>query len=201
MRKLTLLLLVSILFVTMNVAKAGIYFEPYFGTFVNGEISGETYDERHDLDSDNDTEESVTGNGYGARVGMDFINVAFGIDYMGAGSKSGDTTSTLTNMGAFLAFKIPMFRFWAEYIFSASIKAEDEDGNKIEYGKGSGTKIGVGYTPIPFLSINFEVMNNTFTSLSFEDENGDDVLEANNYDWEDHENKFTTYFLSLSVPI
>jgi hypothetical protein len=201
MRKLTLLLLAAVIFVSVNVANAGIYFEPYFGSLVSGEISGETYDAAYDLDNDNEKTVAVTGSVYGARVGMDFINVAMGLDYM-AGSPSFDgDSSTLTNMGIFFAFKIPMVRFWAEYIFSAKVSSTNDDDETATFDKGTGTKIGVGYSPIPYLSINFEVLSNTFTEVSIEDENGDDILDAANLDWKDHENKLSAYMLSISVPI
>jgi hypothetical protein len=185
----------------MNSAKAGIYFEPYFGSFVGGEMSGETFDEVHDSDPDEPATPKVGGNGYGARIGMDFINVAAGIDYMGANPTVDGDGSTLTNMGLFLAFKIPMFRFWAEYIFSAKLSAVDDDDNQLAWDKGTGTKIGFGYSPVPFFSINLEVISNTYTEFSFENEDGDDILEANNLDWKDHENKLNAYMLSLSIPI
>lgn len=53
-----------------------------------------------------------------------------------------------------------LLRAWVGYSFLDEIKMETTG----KY-KGSGTKIGVGFTGLPFLSINFEYLNEKFTEV------------------------------------
>jgi hypothetical protein len=71
--------------------------------------------------------------------------------------------------GLFLGYEFPiLLRAWGSYFLSSSY--EDEDGpNKSERFSGSGFGLGLGYTALPFVSLNLEVRNfelNTFRDLS-----------------------------------
>lgn len=76
-----------------------------------------------------------------------------------------------------------LVRAWAGYAFMDEVKL-DQSGT---YKGGSGTKLGVGFTGLPFLSINLEYLNEKFTKFN-ETTLGTDL-------------KNDTYILSVSLPL
>ncbi len=130
-------------------AQAGFLIEPFIGYGVSGDYDqGSTY---YDL--------STTM--FGARAGLTMLGFMYGLEYATGSLSVGtspETSGDSTDLGAFVGFEFPiMIRVWATYYFQSSMQFDG--GSKIN---GSGTKLGVGYTGLPFVSINFEMLNRTY---------------------------------------
>jgi hypothetical protein len=141
------LLVVVSLFTAVTLSSpafAGIHLEPYLG-YAKGDITDSAGDEFN-----------TTGMLYGARLGYSVSMLAFGAEYQ-AGSMTAETNpdedAKPSDLGVFVAFDAPVLvRVFATYFFQASTKVGD---TKLE---GTGMKVGLGFTPIPLLSINLEYM-------------------------------------------
>lgn len=131
-------------------ASAGFLVEPYLGYRVgdlestpNGSIAYDT-----------------SGHSIGARLGGTFTMFMAGIDYsMGSLSadqtKGGSTDVDLdtTQLGIFAGIELPvLLRAWATYYVSANF---ENSSNSNEW-KGDGIGLGVGFTGLPFVSLNLE---------------------------------------------
>jgi hypothetical protein len=145
-----------------STSHASIYIEPYVG-----------YEFGH-LDVDEDVTAPVaisinsnltsSGADFGAKLGYSFLLVAVGVDYMGGStsSKYQGTSTTYTNsdIGAFVNVALPLIKVSATYFFS--------DQGKTSNGtlKGSGFKIGAGFTGLPFIAINVDYLNIDYTKVT-----------------------------------
>ncbi len=102
-------------------------------------------------------EEKDPGSGlsYGGRLGWQNLGFQLGLDYLASNlSIDGDDLNT-TEMGAFAGFEFPvLLRVYGGYVFSGTGKNDD-----IEFKNGTGPKVGVGFTFLPFLDINLEWRN------------------------------------------
>jgi hypothetical protein len=141
MKKL-LLALATVL--TASAAHAGFMIEPYVSFAVSGEYKNGS------------TKEDVSHTGFGARLGYGMLGFSFGLDY-GTGSGEIDSSPSVdfdtTDLGLFVAYEFPILvRAYATYILDA--KTEFPGGG--EYS-GGGTKIGIGYTGLPFVVIGVEM--------------------------------------------
>ena len=148
-------------------SKASFLIDPYVG-----------YTLAWDTPSVSGTEIDVTRNGamYGARAGYQFLGFMAGVEYgMGsgmtwdiaaaaaAGVTSSDKSYDSTYMGVFVGYELPiMLRAWATYYFDANW--EFEGGQKVELTTIS---FGVGFTGLPFVSLNAEYRMNTFDTKVF----------------------------------
>lgn len=137
---------------SVSLAHAGVLFEPFVG-FENGS---------YEVGS---SEGDVAGATYGARLGMTTMGFMFGGEYsLTAGKRkpdgaTPDSDADLTDTGVFVGYEFPvMFRIYATYFVSS--KLDDENLND-DY-KGTGTRIGIGYTGLPFIAINVEMINRTY---------------------------------------
>ncbi len=167
MKTIKLLILLFPLIISTS-AKAGILLEPYvgfqFGSLDQNNVSG--------------TQSGQFNNNtmfYGSRLGYQSFGVMFGADFqLGTGSLEVDEPNSLASalgsskesdikvqkIGAFIGYNLPvMFRFWISHFFSAKAELTNNGGyfgdNADEY-KGSETNIGLGWTGLPFLSVNLE---------------------------------------------
>lgn len=146
--------LVLVLFTSS--AWAGIYLEPYVG-YEGGTIKGDVNDSTN---GDTEIDYKAKGATFGGKLGYSLLLFAGGLDYMSGSLKgtSGNTdynddTFKDTDFGAFLQFSVPLlFKLSATYFFDSKAKGD------YTY-KGNGSKIGIGFTMIPFLSINVDVIN------------------------------------------
>lgn len=133
-------------------ANAGLLLEPYFSYKMSGSASFAPG-------------ASITGNELGARVGYDFLGFAVGVDSTLSGKysySSGLTAgSTPKNIGLFASFTFPILvRGYFTYIANAK---ESISGG--EYS-GTGTKIGVQFTGLPFVAIGLETVSLSYKDLS-----------------------------------
>jgi hypothetical protein len=139
---------------TTTVASAGILIEPQVGYILSNKYSGTVGLTSGSLVGSTTGDYKSTGPEYGARVGYQVLGFMTGLNYghsSGKSKNSDGTTDDLksTNIGAFIGYKAPiLFRAWLAYNFSTKTSLDTNDL------KGNSTEIGLGYTGLPFLSIN-----------------------------------------------
>jgi hypothetical protein len=149
MKTLKTLLAVAVLAIGLN-ANAGLYLDPYFGTAISGQW--DDYDDFSNTDM-------------GLRVGWGMLGLSFGVDYRmtniefddAAFSSAAKVDGSL--LAAYVGYEFPiMLRVYGEYIISESLDTDDLGGGT-EFDGASGTILGIGYTGLPFVAINFEMVN------------------------------------------
>lgn len=134
------------LMLTVHTASASLLLEPHVAYNLSGSGDG------------SGTEYDYNGPQIGARVGYQTFGFMAGLDYThGTGDMdlktAGVTTSrdyTTDDVGVFVGYNFPILvRAWATYYFSSEgeIKGLSELSGKT-------TELGVGFTGLPFLSIN-----------------------------------------------
>lgn len=160
-------LLVGLLFIA-STANAGLLVEPYLGF---GFTSG-----------DYDTQDvSTSGTSMGARLGYQMLGVMGGLEYTMSPESDWDfkgSTSTTTyklkrsQLGVFAGYNLPiLLRAWVGYQFSTKAEGTYE-GKDISF-EGSATTLGVGFTGLPFVSLNLE-----YKMFSYDDNKyGDSEIE------------------------
>lgn len=140
-----------------------------------------------------------SGPSFGGRLGYQNFGFQIGLDYLNSNINPDhddfDSNIKMNEWAAFVGFEFPvLLRAYAGYIFSASGQSTKYDvhagaGNqKLELDGGSGMKVGVGFTVLPFLDINFEVRQGTFD---------DNKLGGTSID---NKVKYSTYMLGISLP-
>lgn len=134
-----------------------------------------------------DFDESATGVGYGARLGFQQLGFQLGLDYLSSNLDvdSLDDNLKTTEFGAFIGYRLPVFlRVYAGYIFSGT----GELGNT-DYEDGTGTKLGLGFTGIPFIDLNLE-----YRSVAYDKAKSGSISV-------DTETEYDVIMLSVSLPI
>ena len=138
--------MVSFFYMSEN-ANAGLLIDPYVGI-------GST---ASTLDLATSEKETASSNAVGARLGYSFILLSAGIDYQMMNAKDAlDEDMKMTNTSAFVGVDLPiLLRFWAEYFFSSKLDGDTFDTYDTTFKDGYG--LGIGFTGLPFVSINLEV--------------------------------------------
>lgn len=135
------------------------------------------------------------GIGYGGRLGYQNFGFQLGLDYLSNSIDMNedslyDANFDSSEFGAFVGFEFPVFvRIYVGYIFSANAETKTSSGDKWEFSKGSGYKVGLGFTTIPFIDINLE-----YRAVTYDEH---ETLAAKSKDALD----FSAVLLSLSVPL
>lgn len=158
-------------------ASAGIMIEPYLG-YETGKVK-----------SAGTPDDDYTGTIFGARLGYSMVGLMFGVDYMtGSGtveSTGGDTDIKPADLGVFVGYEFPvMFRAYFSYFFDSKASI---DGATVDF-EGGATRFGVGFTGLPFVSINLEMITRTYDEFS----DGTAI---------DPENTVETFALTISLPL
>lgn len=113
------------------------------------------------LGSDKD-DESIKGLSYGGRLGYQNLGFQLGLDYLASNMDiDGDAFKT-SEFGGFVGFEFPvLFRVYAGYVFSGNgtFETDDED---VKFKGGTGPKVGIGFTVLPFLDLNLEYRKITY---------------------------------------
>ncbi|MCP4913612.1 MAG: outer membrane beta-barrel protein [Oligoflexia bacterium] len=207
-RKLLLLLLLL-----PQLAWAGIHVEPYLGygmTKLEQELQGASYKVA------GTNEEKGSFIEFGGRLGYSMLGLSLGLDYNFTPSaysldrelplpevtEAYDYTSS--NFGVFVGYELPiMFRFYGSYYLSSNLKIDSDtytgDGqdNTGDEFKGKGYNLGVGFTGLPFVSINLE-----YRSISYDERKNVSGGNTINYpSGNDSEVDANTLLLSVSVPL
>ena len=179
--KMKRLTLIFCLFLTLP-ANANFFVEPYAG--MGKSIS----DDIQDLDTSFDSFSFSPGLRVGTMKLLGLISAGGDISYQDStAEEDGGRELSLTRMdyGLFVGANLPiLFRGFAKYIFSSSLDIGD---NKVIGASGYG--LGVGYTGLPFLVLNLEYKNLTWSKVSTDD------VERNS------DGEISEIFLSLSFPI
>lgn len=108
---------------------------------------------------------TTSGVGYGARLGMRYSGIGFGLDYFigsESASQQGQTSDFKpTEYGFFIGFKLSSsWRLYGSYLLSA--KAKIQSNSNQEDFSGSGYKLGVGWSLYPMMDINLELYNRIY---------------------------------------
>lgn len=149
MRKLALAAIVAFSFAA--VPANAFMIEPFIG------LESGDYD-------DGSTTSDFANQNLGLRIGGDTLGFMYGFEYQqGSGtvepSGLADIDVDTTDMGLYVGYELPiMLRAYLTYYFSH--KAEIAGQSDME-GDG-GMKLGVSYTGLPFIVINFEKMTRSF---------------------------------------
>lgn len=133
------------------------------------------------------------GLSYGGRLGYQTGPFQIGADYLQSSidmnSSDFDENADITEWAAFVGMEFPiLLRAYGGYIFSA--EGETEVNNvDVDLEDGTGFKLGVGFTPLPFLDVNLEYRNGTFDEFKA---GGLKVKREVDYE---------AYMLSISLPL
>ena len=184
-----LALLLALVLGFSSVSRADLLIEPVVGYNL-----GFKFDTKFDAPyaSANDSAAATGGGAFGGRLGYQNFGFQLGLDYLKS-SVSGDDFDTAldtSEWAGFIGYEFPiMFRIYAGYIFSGTGDTKDDQTNdKVELTKESGTKIGVGFTGLPFIDINLEYRQASWSQLS-----------TGGVDF-DGEFSYSTIMLGLSAP-
>jgi hypothetical protein len=150
MRNLSLLTVLG-LFLCVNTAKAGFLIEPYIGA---GQF-------KSTIDLANQDEEAASLSATGARLGFGFLGTLYaGIDYSMQSTEVAEETASFTNTAAFIGVDFPILvRGWAKYFMSSTADIDTIDDVELK----DGYAIGLGFTGLPFVSLNLELQNINYT--------------------------------------
>lgn len=178
-----LILLLSLVFISFQV-NAGILIEPYFGTAINSSV-----------DDTNDEGEYASATAYGARLGYQNLGLQLGIDWrnftaeIDMDSQNDDIEYTHNPIYAFIGYEFPvMFRIYAGFAISGEGSGE-LGNNEADYTEMSSNYIGLSYTGLPFIALNFEMVNWGWDTEDFGNNENDSDFEGSHY------------LLSVSLPL
>lgn len=183
-----LCLLLALAFGFVESAKAELHIEPVWGYNLQGKAelpSGKKIDDKSSF--------AGTGMAYGGRLGFTKFGFQVGLDYLHSTLDMDLEEDVLMDEWAgFVGFEFPiLFRIYAGYIFSATATTENKAGDNIEFSKGSGAKVGLGFTPIPLIDINLEYRAGRFGMYEIDSATKVEVEEDTNY---------RALFLGISLP-
>lgn len=136
------------LVITPSLGQASLLIEPHlsYNIYATGE-------------NDN-VDTSYNGPQYGLKLGYQYFGLMVGMDYRKSNFETKFESNNVTSrhemkrdeIGIFAGYEFPILvRGWVGYYFSNKTKFKEVDA---EY-KGSTTELGVGFTTLPFLSVNF----------------------------------------------
>lgn len=130
----------------------------------------------------------ASGLGFGARLGLQFMGLMGGFQYDSAMATEleavqGATTSKddikRTHMGIFVGYNLPvMVRLWGTYFFKSELEGDQATTadagvdyiDSTETLNGAGYGLGVGFTGLPFLSVNLE-----YRTFEYDEEDDSDA--------------------------
>lgn len=170
-----------VLLLSATTVQAGLLVEPILGLNVNHKIETKGKDF------------SGLGGAYGGRLGYQNYGFQLGLDYLSSSTdmdnKNLKNNFTSQDWAAFVGFEFPILvRVYAGYIFSSTGEVKLKTGGKGKLDGGTGTKIGIGFTGLPFVDINVEYRRGTYDDTKFAGVKGGDV-------------DFSSTMLSISLPL
>lgn len=146
-------------------AYGGVLIEPHWGYNLIGKVEDGTSNTI-----------KYNGNQYGARFGLQSFGFMGGLDYTHstfvyktAVVPAESDEKSRDQIGIFVGYKFPiLLRFWGEYNFFDKTKQAANGSNHSSgyYTKGHGSTVGVGYTGLPFLSVNLEYKTSSYDQSS-----------------------------------
>lgn len=174
--KLKSLLLLSILSLFSFTATAGIHVEPYIG-YTNFTT---TFEASKDL--------KVSAKGLttvGGRLGYSLLLFSAGVDYQL--DKSSDHNRK--NISAFVGVDFPILvRGYLKYVISSDYDNDDLPSGAGDITFKNGYAVGLGFTGLPFVSVNVEVEKSSYTAEDLP------IVGDTDFDW-------ASVMLSVSLPL
>lgn len=140
------------LFLIANTASASLLIEPHLGYNISG--SGD-----NNLTGASKIENEYSGAQYGLKVGYQNLGLMLGLDFNRSNfdqdfkTTAGTSTNSIerSEFGVFVGYNLPiLLRAWGAYYFSNTSK---NTSNSSEL-TGNTKELGVGFTGLPFLSLN-----------------------------------------------
>ncbi|MEA9358066.1 hypothetical protein SHI21_17670 [Bacteriovorax sp. PP10] len=142
-KKLNITGLILGLFLTVNTASAALLLEPHLGFNLGSSGDGESY-------NGSQLGMRVGYQQLGFMTGLDFTRSTYDQDFVVAGAKVANDMER-NEWGVFVGYNFPIFiRAWAAYYFSNTTKSTTSNFELT----GNTTELGVGFTALPFLSVN-----------------------------------------------
>jgi hypothetical protein len=138
-------------------AHAGLLIEPYLGYQAGSLKTTEGSMGANPNTAHDDTSSGLT---FGGRLGITFPLLFIAADYSTTNGKSGSDNMILNQLGATAGLAVPFFRAYLGYSFMNDAKLQRSTGDVTL--SGSALKAGVGFTGLPFISLNLEYIMNTF---------------------------------------
>lgn len=189
-------------------SRAGILIEPYLGYSFAGSGDMSLTDTSNGQTTQYDQDFSTVT--YGGRLGYQTFGLMLGIDYS---MQSFDMTSTVgsievedgverSQLGIFVGYELPiLLRAWATYYVNATMDGTDapSSGNQIysntsEFKDGKGYALGVGFTGLPFISINLEYRTMEYDTYAVSNIELTDAVYSDKLD-------LSEILLSVSLPL
>ena len=188
-----------------KVAFAGVLIEPYVGYSLAGKIEDKTPGSESKLD--------YSGLNLGGRLGAQYLGLMGGFaydhgSYTAKVTGPADTVASLdaigggleskwsaNSYGAFVGYNFPiLLRVWGTYFFKSDWKSTEAKGgfSKDDKYVGSAYELGLGYTALPFLSLNLQYRVTSFDELQYADGSPTDKLT---------DNKAKSFMIGVSLPI
>lgn len=163
MNKFKLVLSAAALFIATH-ASAGLFIEPYVG-YEGGTIKDSGTSTAAPLPAtDFSYAGTIDGTSYGGKLGVSFLDLTMGADYMGGnlttrinGASQSNTTS---NLGAFVRIGLPFVALSATYFFNSAFK---NSNGEID---GTAFKGGISFTGLPFIALNLDVVSYSLPKVS-----------------------------------
>ncbi|MEZ0392445.1 MAG: outer membrane beta-barrel protein [Pseudobdellovibrionaceae bacterium] len=160
-----ILAIFALIFGMSSAAQAGLLIEPYIG-YAFGKAT-------YTFIGATEYTDNLSGAGYGLRLGYKFLMPWVALDYTGGSgtAKSGrpgvaDSDYTVTSLGGVVGVDLPiLLRAWAGYGFSNEVLLKGAAGAADQKFKGTYTKVGVGFTGLPFVSLNAEYQIHDFKKV------------------------------------
>lgn len=155
-RTLKLISLLALCAGFISKASADILLEPYVGYYFGK--------------AKTNSSSNFSGPGFGARVGYKtMLGLSAGAEYMTGKMKQDSTPSvdiTPNSLGAFVAFDFPvLLRVYGTYFISDKSDGKSNTGTN-KYSGNKGVKLGVGFTGLPFVSVNLEYGASEFDKVN-----------------------------------
>lgn len=141
------------------ISNSALLLDPYVGMNVGGTTKFTSGSSAVDYDYNN------APVSLGGRIGFSKLLFSAGLDYQLTSDiklKNQTEKYDSSELAIFAGFDLPiLLRAYAGFIFSA-----DFESTSNKYDEGSGYKIGVGFTGLPFISINLEYKSVSYDKLN-----------------------------------
>lgn len=184
--KIAQLFIMILAFLVITPAKAGLLLEPVLGYSMG----------KFEIDGADTSEEKTNGVSMGGRLGYQNLGFQLGIDYLRSSLNVDDNDFkedlVTSEWALFAGFEFPiLLRVYAGYIFSATGESETDTGSgreDLKFSDGTGMKLGVGFTGLPFVDINVEYRKGTY---------GEDKIGATK---SERDTDFSAVMIGVSLP-
>lgn len=156
MKKILIFCFTFFLLIGSSCVTANLLLEPHVGYNIYGNADYNTF------------KTNFNGTQFGARLGEQYLGFMGGLDFTyslytsKSTSLAGNSTANVSRnqYGIFAGYNMPMFlRCWLSYYL-----LDKSTGSTNSWNKGSAIEFGVGFTLLPFLSLNFEYRTSNYTS-------------------------------------